>query len=88
MRSDFNVNSGIKLDGIAAIKEKSEMKKFYAKGGIPTARQLKASKGERKALAFAVEVGYPIIAQPDVGVGAGGTHKIHNDDELKAFYKK
>ncbi len=88
LRSDFNVNSGIKLDGIAAIKEKSEMKKFYAKGGIPTARQLKASKGERKALAFAVEVGYPIIAKPDVGVGAGGTHKIHNDDELKAFYKK
>lgn len=76
LRTDFNVNSGIKSDGISAIKEKSEMKKYYAKGGIPTARQIKAAKGERKVLSFADEVGYPLIAKPDVGVGAGGTHKI------------
>ena len=87
LRTDFNVNSGIKSDSIAAIKEKSEMKKYYIKGGIPTARQIKASKGERKIIAFADEVGYPLIAKPDVGVGAGGTHKIHNNDELKAFFK-
>ncbi len=87
LRTDFNVNSGIKSDSIAAIKEKSEMKKYYIKGGIPTARQIKASKGERKIIAFADEVGYPLIAKPDVGVGAGGTHKIHNNDELKTFFK-
>ncbi len=88
LRTDFNINSGIKSDGVAAFKEKSEMKKYYAKGGIPTARQIKASKGERKVLAFAAEVGYPLIAKPDVGVGAGGTHKLHSDEELKGFFKQ
>ena len=72
LRTDFNVVSGIKTDGIKAIKEKSEMKKYYAKGGIPTARQIKASEGLRKTIKFATESGYPLIAKPDVGVGAGG----------------
>lgn len=86
LRTDFNVTTGIKNDGIAAIKEKSEMKKYYAKGGIPTARQIKASRGVYNTISFAEKVGYPLIAKPDVGVGAGGTHKIHNVDELHDFF--
>lgn len=86
LRTDYNISTGIKTDGIRAIKEKSEMKKYYALGGIPTARQIKASKGIYNALSFATEVGYPLIAKPDVGVGAGGTHKIHCDDELHQFF--
>ena len=43
LRTDFNVTTGLKSDAINAIKEKSEMKKYYAKGGIRTARQIKAS---------------------------------------------
>ena len=37
LRTDFNVTTGLKSDAINAIKEKSEMKKYYAKGGIRTA---------------------------------------------------
>lgn len=88
LRTDFNVTTGIKNDGIAAIKEKSEMKKYYAKGGIPTARQIKASRGVYNTISFAEKVGYPLIAKPDVGVGAGGTHKIHNVDELHEFFNQ
>lgn len=88
LRTDFNVTTGIKNDGIAAIKEKSEMKKYYAKGGIPTARQIKASRGVYNTISFAEKVGYPLIAKPDVGVGAGGTHKIHNVDELHDFFNQ
>lgn len=62
------------------------MKKYYKAAGIPTARQLKGSEGASVALRFAGEVGYPLIAKPDVGVGAGGTHKIHNQEELEAFF--
>lgn len=87
LRTDFNVTSGIKSDAIASIKEKSEMKKYYAKGGIPTARQTKASKGVYNAVNFAHDVGFPLIAKPDVGVGAGGTHKIHDTEELQQFFK-
>ncbi|MCC8071368.1 MAG: hypothetical protein LIO90_06170 [Bacteroidales bacterium] len=88
LRTDFNVNTGIKLDGIHAIKEKSEMKKYYALGGIRTARQIKSSEGIEAVKRFAAEAGYPIFAKPDVGVGAEGTFKIVDDDDLEDFYRE
>ena len=86
LRTDFNVTTGIQSQDIASIKEKSEMKKYYAKGGIPTARQIRASKGVGAVIDFAIKTGYPIIAKPDVGVGAGGTHKLHNEAEVHRFF--
>jgi len=87
LRTDFNVNTGIKVDHVAAIRNKSEMKKYYAAGGIPTARQIKGSEGPAKVQAFVKKVGYPVIAKPDSGMGASGTFKLHNDKELKAWFK-
>ena len=85
LRTDFNVNTGIKNDHIAAIKNKSEMKKYYALGGIPTARQIKGSEGDAKIKAFVKKTGFPVIAKPDNGMGAGGTTKINNADELATW---
>ena len=87
LRTDFNVNTGIKTDHIAAIKNKSEMKKYYALGGIPTARQIKCSEGPAKVKAFCKKTGYPVIAKPDNGVGASGTFKFNNADELDAWFR-
>ena len=87
LRTDFNVTSVIRNDQIRSVKEKSEMKKFYAKGGIPTARQVRASEGVGALRNFAALVGWPVIAKPDVGVGASGTHKIENDRQLEAFFE-
>ena len=87
LRTDFNVTTGIQTDRIRAIKEKSEMKKYYAEGQVPTARQISAAEGEDAVRQFAAKTGYPIIAKPDVGVGASGTYKIHDDAELKQFYE-
>ena len=86
LRTDFNVNTGIKTDGIEAFKEKSEMKKYYAKGGIRTARQIKCSAGLEAVRRFSVDAGFPLFAKPDVGVGAGGAHKIENEAALEAFF--
>ncbi len=86
LRTDFNITTGIQSDRIRQIKEKSAMKKIYLKAGIPTAQQLQASAGVKKALAFAARVGYPLIAKPDVGVGASGTHKLHSDEEVRNFF--
>ena len=36
LRTDFNVTTGVKSDGVEDFKEKSAMKKFYAEGQIPT----------------------------------------------------
>ncbi len=86
LRTDFNVASGIRNDQIASIRNKSEMKKYYALGGIPTARQIKASEGPAKVKAFVRKTGYPVIAKPDNGMGASGTAKIHDAGELEAWF--
>ena len=86
LRTDFNVTSGIQLDHIAAIKEKSEMKKYYALGGIPTARQIKAAEGLKAVKAFTTRTGFPIIAKPDNGVGAYGTFKLNSAKELEDWF--
>ena len=86
LRTDFNVTTGLQTDGIQAIKRKSEMKKHYAEGGIPTARQLKGVEGLEEARKFAAQTGFPLIAKPDIGVGAGETHKLHDEKELENFF--
>jgi len=85
LRTDFNVTTGLKNDRIAAIKNKSEMKKYYALGGIPTARQIKGAEGAAKIKAFVKKTGYPVIAKPDNGMGAGGTTKMSSAAELAAW---
>ena len=87
LRTDFNVTTGLQTDRIRSIKEKSEMKKYYAKGDIPTARQIRAAEGFDAVSGFARQTDYPIIAKPDVGVGASGTYKIEDDEQLQSFYK-
>jgi len=87
LRTAFHVTSGIGEDKIMNIKEKSEMKKFYAKGGIRTARQIKASQGLEAALNFAEDAGYPLFSKPDIGVGAGGAHKLEDEEQLRRFFE-
>ncbi len=88
LRTDFNINTGLKSDKIGAIKEKSEMKKYYALGHIRTARQIKAAEGLEAVKRFSEDAGYPLFAKPDVGVGANGTYKLESEAELEAFYKE
>jgi D-alanine-D-alanine ligase-like ATP-grasp enzyme len=33
------------------------------------------------------ETGYPLVAKPDIGVGAAATYKIHNENELINFFE-
>lgn len=87
LRTDFNVSTGIKLDRIDSIKEKSEMKKYYAEGGVRTARQIKAGLGFEAAQHFASEAGFPLFCKPDVGVGAVGSHKLEDENQLWNFFR-
>lgn len=88
LRTDFNVTTGLKVDHIMDIKEKSEMKKFYARGGIRTARQIRADEGLKRAQKFAKEAGFPLFVKPDVGVGACDSYKLNNEEELLHFFQK
>ena len=85
LRSDFNVNTGMKIQDMDTIKYKSKMKDVYRKIGIPTARY-HLVKDYNDTKWFANEVGYPVIVKPDKGVGASSTYELKNDDELNYFF--
>ncbi|MBF0104691.1 MAG: ATP-grasp domain-containing protein [Deltaproteobacteria bacterium] len=84
LRTDFNI-PGIKLDTIYNIKRKSLMKKIYEGAGLPVAPgALVHSLNDARALIH--KTGYPVVAKPDIGVGALSTYKIHNEEELTNFF--
>ena len=86
LRTDFNITTGVNTKGISKYKSKYEMKKYYAKAGVPTALISKVTD-IKKAKAFLEEIGgYPIIAKPECGVGAAHTYKITKDAELEEFF--
>ena len=85
LRNDFNVATGEHIENMRRIKNKSEMKKYYALAKIPTARLHKVTTID-SAHNFISQVGYPVIVKPDVGVGANDTYKLENDEELKEFF--
>jgi len=86
LRTDFNI-PGINNEGIMKIKRKSEMKKIFKKAGIAVAAGVR-TRNEDEVKDFAKQVGYPLVAKPDIGVGANATYKIHNELELGVFLQK
>ena len=87
LRTDFHVTTGVQASDIERYKSKAEMKTWYAAGKVPTARQGKAESFEA-AERFIKEVGYPVIAKPEVGVGATYTWKLENDGDLARFFRE
>ena len=85
LRTDFHVTTGEQYDHIDRIKNKSAMKAYYAKAGVPTARLHKVTTFEA-GRDFAHMGGYPGIVKPDNGCGAEATYKLRNFTELKEFY--
>jgi hypothetical protein len=83
LRTEFNI-PGIKLDAIGRIKRKSAMKRVFGRAGIPVARG-RVCRTDAEARAFVRKVGYPVIAKPDVGVGAAKTYRIDDDAALAGF---
>ena len=83
LREDFNI-AGLRPADMRRIKRKSEMKKVFEQTGIRAARgQLAVDPAAVRA--FVRRVGYPVVAKPDVGVGAASTFKINDERQLDAF---
>lgn len=83
LRTDFNID-GFKVDHLPAIKRKSAMKQRFAQAGLATPRgRLVYSPADARALV--AEVGYPLVAKPDIGVGANRTYKICEPADLEHF---
>ncbi|MCB0807595.1 MAG: ATP-grasp domain-containing protein [Bacteroidales bacterium] len=84
IRTKFHIE-GLKNRDMAKIRKKSEMKKLFQKAGLNVAKGT-IVKSVGTANKFIEKQGYPVIAKPDMGVGAADTYKIKNDKELKAFF--
>jgi hypothetical protein len=84
LRTDFNMY-GLREDRIANVKRKSAMKEVYRSAGIRVARGAVVRTLE-EARALVAETGYPVVAKPDVGVGAAATFKIRDEAGLAAFF--
>ena len=85
LRTDFNITSGFGVNDIPRIKYKSKMKEYYKKAGIVVARHHMVDTYEG-CIEFIKQVGYPVVAKPDNGVGAASTFKISSDEELGKFF--
>jgi hypothetical protein len=86
LRTDFNI-TGIKNDTITTIKRKSIMKQMFVKAGlsVPQGKVVYTYKDAKK---LTDEIGFPVVAKPDTGVGASRTYKISNYSELKKFFSQ
>ncbi len=84
LRTDFNL-VGLNTQDIMKVKRKSLMKQVFQKAGVLAARG-KICHTVAEAIKLIDETGYPIVAKPDIGVGAAKTYKIHNALELDQFF--
>ena len=85
-REWFNIPGGYRPRDLEIYQSKSHMKKFFNEAGVKTARYIMVSSLE-ESLKFAEQVGYPVFAKPDSGVGAADTFKISNEEELRHFHE-
>jgi hypothetical protein len=86
LRDSFNV-FGKKIAATEIVKRKSLMKRKFLQAGINVAPG-KVVRTLDEAQAFILEVGYPVIAKPDKGVGAMGTYKLADTDSLATFFRE
>ena len=83
LREQFNV-FGAKPEDLKKTKFKSEMKKLFQKAGVPVVpgAVIKTDEDVDKAVK---EIGLPMIAKPDNGVGAAATFKLETEDDINHF---
>ncbi|MBQ9377302.1 MAG: carbamoylphosphate synthase large subunit [Schwartzia sp.] len=86
LRTDFHVTTGEQYADIGRVKHKSNMKPYYKKAGVATARLHKITT-MTEAKKFLRQVGYPVIVKPDIGVGANDTYRLDSDDDLARFFE-
>jgi biotin carboxylase len=86
LRTDFNM-FGIRSEDIDRVKSKSRMKEVFRSAGVAVARGAVARSLE-EGKRFVRDAGYPVVAKPDVGVGAIATYKISCEAELERFFSR
>ncbi|MDZ5473278.1 ATP-grasp domain-containing protein [Bacillus sp. 31A1R] len=83
LREQFNVY-GNKTNDLKKVKYKSEMKKLFIKADVPVVegRIVKTNIDLYKAID---DLGLPVIAKPDNGVGSAATYKLSSEEDVRFF---
>lgn len=63
-------------------RDKPAMKDALREGGVPCAASLGSCHMD-EILAFAADVGYPLVVKPRAAAGASGTERVDSEDELR-----
>lgn len=85
LRTDFNITTGMKKTDIARCRSKLTMKKYFTKAGVSSARCSRATTLS-KAMTFAAQVGYPMVAKPDSSAKITAVRRIGSEQELRNFF--
>ena len=86
LRDAFHVDTGINGEGIKVYQHKSMMKEKFIKAGAKVAKYILVDTYEN-FIKFVEEVGFPIFAKPDMGVGAAGGFKMKNMEDVDYFFR-
>ena len=86
LRDDFNI-TGLRSDELLAMKRKSLMKEKFRQAGVEVIKG-EVARDHDHALAIAEELGFPLVAKPDIGVGAAATYCFHDKDSLSTFFRE
>ena len=74
---------GMREDAARNFRDKARMKSLLREAGLPCARHSLATSVE-EALAFAREIGFPLIVKPPAGAGAQATTRVDDERGLRA----
>ncbi|MBF0543179.1 MAG: carboxylate--amine ligase [Candidatus Riflebacteria bacterium] len=83
LREDFNI-FGPKKAQTEAFRRKSSMKKIFRQINVPVADGV-LFQDETQLREFVKKVGFPLVAKPDIGVGAWATYMIKNEKDIVDF---
>ena len=62
------------------------MKRVFIDAGLNPARG-RVCLTAKEVNDFIAEIGFPIVAKPDIGVGAAKTYCLENEDQVEHFMK-
>jgi hypothetical protein len=86
LRTDFNI-PGLGRREIGQVRRKSLMKRTFERAGLPVPRGRVCRSGTALRELIA-EVGFPVVAKPDSGVGAARTYKIEDEQDVERFLRE
>lgn len=76
--------SGMGVEAAINFRDKSRMKTVLTQHGVPCARHRLARSAD-ETIAFATEVGFPLVVKPPAGAGTIDTFRINGADELQRW---